>query len=283
MRVNYKMKKNDYENYSVLMSVYKKEKAEYLKTSIKSMMDQSVPTNDFVLICDGPLTPELNEVINDAQRQYGEKIRVVRFEKNGGLGHALQVGVKECKNSIIARMDSDDISKPYRCEKELEVLMNHPEISIVGSVIEEFSTTPDIVDAKRVVPETNDEIISFSKTRNPFNHPSVMYRKEAVLRAGNYSNVRYMQDYYLWIDMLIAGMKGYNIQESLVWMRADSKLFKRRSGKIYVQIQIELFKKMYDAGYITKVEYLKSVFIRVCSALAPNKLRQFMFKKILRK
>ncbi len=277
------MKKNDYENYSVLMSVYKKEKAEYLKTSIKSMMNQSVPTNDFVLICDGPLTQELNEVINDAQRQYGEKIRVVRFEKNGGLGHALQVGVKECKNAIIARMDSDDISNPYRCEKELEVLMNHPEISIVGSVIEEFSTTPDIVDAKRVVPETNDEIISFSKTRNPFNHPSVMYRKEAVLKAGNYSNVRYMQDYYLWIDMLIAGMKGYNIQESLVWMRADSNLFKRRSGKIYVQIQIELFKKMYDAGYITKVEYLKSVFIRVCSALAPNKIRQFMFKKILRK
>jgi len=283
MRVYYKMKKNDYENYSVLMSVYKKEKAEYLKTSIKSMMNQSVPTNDFVLICDGPLTQELNEVINDAQRQYGEKIRVVRFEKNGGLGHALQVGVKECKNAIIARMDSDDISNPYRCEKELEVLMNHPEISIVGSVIEEFSTTPDIVDAKRVVPETNDEIISFSKTRNPFNHPSVMYRKEAVLKAGNYSNVRYMQDYYLWIDMLIAGMKGYNIQESLVWMRADSNLFKRRSGKIYVQIQIELFKKMYDAGYITKVEYLKSVFIRVCSALAPNKIRQFMFKKILRK
>lgn len=283
MRVNYKMKKNDYENYSVLMSVYKKEKAEYLKTSIKSMMNQSVPTNDFVLICDGPLTQELNEVINDAQRQYGEKIRVVRFEKNGGLGHALQVGVKECKNAIIARMDSDDISNPYRCEKELEVLMDHPEISIVGSVIEEFSTTPDIVDAKRVVPETNDEIISFSKTRNPFNHPSVMYRKEAVLKAGNYSNVRYMQDYYLWIDMLIAGMKGYNIQESLVWMRADSNLFKRRSGKIYVQIQIELFKKMYDAGYITKVEYLKSVFIRVCSALAPNKMRQFMFKKILRK
>ena len=277
------MKKNDYENYSVLMSVYKKEKAEYLKTSIKSMMNQSVPTNDFVLICDGSLTQELNEVINDAQRQYGEKIRVVRFEKNGGLGHALQVGVKECKNAIIARMDSDDISNPYRCEKELEVLMNHPEISIVGSVIEEFSTTPDIVDAKRVVPETNDEIISFSKTRNPFNHPSVMYRKEAVLKAGNYSNVRYMQDYYLWIDMLIAGMKGYNIQESLVWMRADSNLFKRRSGKIYVQIQIELFKKMYDAGYITKVEYLKSVFIRVCSALAPNKIRQFMFKKILRK
>lgn len=283
MRVYYKMKKNDYENYSVLMSVYKKEKAEYLKTSIKSMMNQSVPTNDFVLICDGPLTQELNEVINDAQRQYGEKIRVVRFEKNGGLGHALQVGVKECKNAIIARMDSDDISNPYRCEKELEVLMNHPEISIVGSVIEEFSTTPDIVDAKRAVPETNDEIISFSKTRNPFNHPSVMYRKEAVLKAGNYSNVRYMQDYYLWIDMLIAGMKGYNIQESLVWMRADSNLFKRRSGKIYVQIQIELFKKMYDAGYITKVEYLKSVFIRVCSALAPNKIRQFMFKKILRK
>ena len=277
------MSADKYNNYSVLMSVYIKEKPEYLKTSMESMMKQTVPTNDFVLVCDGPLNPELNAVIEEMQQKYGDVLHVVRLEKNGGLGHALQVGVKECRNELIARMDSDDISRPYRCESELQVFTAHPEISIVGSVIEEFSTNPEVVNSKRVVPESNEKIIEFSKNRNPFNHPSVMYRKKDVLKAGNYSNVRYMQDYYLWIDMLIAGMKGYNIQKPLVWMRADSNLFKRRSGKLYVEIQINLFKKMLDVGYITYPQYLKSVAIRVCSASAPNWLRQFMFKKVLRK
>lgn len=274
---------NEYDSYSVLMSVYVKEKPVYLRASIESMMNQTVPTNDFVLVCDGQLNLELDAVIDEMQQKYGDVLHIVRFEKNGGLGHALQVGVKECRNDLIARMDSDDISRPYRCERELQILMKHPEISIVGAVIEEFSTTPDVIDAKRVVPETSEEIVEFSKNRNPFNHPSVMYRKKDVLKAGNYSDVRFMQDYYLWIDMLIAGMNGYNIQEPLVWMRADNNLFRRRSGKLYVEIQVNLFKKMRDAGYITYTEYLKSVVIRVCSAYAPNWLRQFMFKKVLRK
>ena len=277
------MAENKYQNYSVLMSVYFKERPEFLKTSIESMMNQTILTDDFVLMCDGPLTPELDAVINEMQTKYGNVLHVIRFKTNGGLGHALQVGVRSCKNELIARMDSDDISRPHRCEKELKILMTHPEISIVGSVIEEFSTTPDVIDAKRVVPETNESIVAFSKKRNPFNHPSVMYRKRDVLKAGNYTTVRYMQDYYLWIDMLIAGMKGYNIQEPLVLMRADSNLFRRRSGRLYVEIQINLFKKMRDVGFITYPQYLKSTAIRICSASAPNWMRQFMFKKILRK
>lgn len=273
---------NKYENYSVLMSVYFKEKPEYLKISIESMMNQTVPTNDFVLVCDGPLTPELDTVISSMQQKYSDILRVIRLKENRGLGHALQVGVCECNNDLIARMDSDDISRPYRCEKELEIFKFHPELSIVGGIIEEFSTTPDIVDARRTVPEYNEEIINFSKIRNPFNHPSVMYRKQDVLKAGNYSDIRYIQDYYLWIDMLILGMKGYNIQEPLVWMRADNNLFKRRSGKLYGKIQINLFKKMRNANYITYRQYMKSIIIRSCSAAMPNWLRQFMFKKILR-
>lgn len=273
----------DKTNYSVLMSVYYKEKPEYLKQSVESMFAQTVPTNDFVLVCDGPLSSELDEVISEFEQKYREIFNVIRLEKNGGLGQALQVGVLECKNDIIARMDSDDISRPKRCEKELVILEQYPEISIVGSLIEEFSVTPEDVSARRVVPETQDEILEFAKKRNPFNHPSVMYRKKAVLEAGNYQDVRFMQDYYLWVEMLIKGYKGYNIQEPLVWMRADSNLFKRRSGKLYVELQVKLFKKMREAGLISYPEYIISCGMRVCSAVAPNWLRQFMFRKILRK
>lgn len=274
--------------YSVLMSVYKSEKAENLQIAMNSMWNQTVPPNDFVLMCDGPLTVELDAVIEEMQNTHRE-LNVIRFEENHGLGHALQVGVRECKNDLIARMDSDDISRPERCEKELAVFAAHPELSIVGSVIEEFtevepgSSIPSAVNAKRVVPEKNNDIIAFAKQRNPFNHPSVMYKKADVLAAGNYQDVRYMQDYYLWTHMLIAGFKGYNIQEPLVWMRADSNLFKRRSGKLYRNIQLNLFKYMRKQGFITNAQYMKSCILRVGSSMAPNWLRRFMYKKMLRK
>ena len=271
------------ENYSVLMSVYSKENPDFLRLSMDSMFNQTVKTNDFVLMCDGPLTKELNAVISEFENKYKEILHVIRFEKNQGLGHALQQGVLACRNELIARMDSDDISRPDRCEMQLNIFAQHPEVSIVGGIIEEFSETPDSVNGMRVVPESSEEIIRFAKSRNPFNHPSVMYKKSAVLKAGNYSDVRYMQDYYLWVDMLICGIKGYNIQKPLVWMRADSELFKRRSGKLYAQIQINLFKKMKDAKFITQTQFLKFVTIRVLSATAPNWLRKFMFKKVLRK
>ena len=277
------------QNYSVLMSVYEKEKPEYLRVSMESMLHQTVPTNDFVLICDGPLNEGLDAVINEMQHKFGSVLRIIRLEQNQGLGHALRLGVNACKNEIIARMDSDDISCPERCEKELIILTVRPEISIVGSVIEEFteiehgSSVPAFINAKRVVPENSEDIVTFAKKRNPFNHPSVMYRKQAVLEAGNYQGVRYMQDYYLWAHMLIAGFKGYNIQAPLVWMRADSNLFKRRSGNLYRKIQIDLFKYMKEQGFISNSQYLMSCVLRIGSSMAPNWLRQFMFKKILRK
>lgn len=270
-------------NYSVLMSVYNKEKAEYLKESMNSIFNQTIKTDDFVLVCDGPLTKELDNVILDFQNKYPKILNVVRLEKNSGLGNALNRGILECKNSLIARMDSDDISKPTRCEKQLDKFNNDSSLSIVGTNIEEFSESADKIDSLRVVPETNEEIIKFSKTRNPFNHPSVMYKKEDVISCGNYRNVRYMQDYYLWIDMLSNNKKGYNIQEPLVKMRASDNLFKRRSGKEYFQIQKNLFKLMKQKKYISNSQYYKSITIRTLSAFAPNWLRKKLFKKILRK
>lgn len=275
-------------NYSVLMSVYKKEKAEYLRLAMNSMWNQTVPTDDFVLVCDGPLTDELNSVIAEMKKEHGDELHVIRFPENQGLGHALRIGVTECRNTLVARMDSDDISRPERCEKELAVFANHPEYSIVGSVIEEFTETdPDspasvAFSSKRIVPETMDCIVAFAKKRNPFNHPSVMFSRDAVLSAGNYPEVRYMQDYYLWVHMLIAGAKGYNIQEPLVYMRADSNLFKRRSGKLYRDIQLNLFRYMKQQSFISNGQYIISCILRVGSSMAPNWLRQFMFKRILR-
>ena len=254
---------------------------------MNSMWHQTIPSNDFVLVCDGPLTPELDKVIEEMVQLHTDILNVIRLETNQGLGHALQIGVIACKNDLIARMDSDDISLPERCEKELAVFVEQPDISLVGSFITEFlNNEPENAsssNAIRAVPETNDDIVKFAKKRNPFNHPSVMFRKKDVLAAGNYSNVRYMQDYYLWAHMLIQGFKGYNIQETLVLMRTSKDFFKRRSGKQYRIIQMNLFRYMRDQKFITNSQYIASYIIRTMSSMSPNWLRQFLFRTILRK
>lgn len=269
-------------NYSVLMSVYCKEKPEYLKQSMNSIAAQTEPTDDFVLVCDGPLNEGLDAVIAEMQQQFGDVLHVVRLEENIGLGRALNAGMQVCKNEIIARMDSDDIAYPDRCEKEMRALLER-EVDIVSAGVEEFEGTPEQVKCKRLPPETHDEILRFAKKRNPFNHPCVMYRKSAVEAAGGYQDFYLLEDYYLWLRMLLNGSRGYNLQESLLWMRAGSDMYRRRSGSKYAKSQRALFKFMKENKMIGAGEYCMACLIRTASALAPNWLRKGMYSAVLRK
>lgn len=270
------------ENYSVLLSVYSREKAEYLRQAMDSMWRQTVPTDDFVLVCDGPLTAELDAVIEKMQDEHPE-LRVIRLEKNGGLGGALNAGMRYCRNELVARMDSDDISRPDRCEKQLRVFAAHPEISLCSGIIEEFSDTPGKIESRRVPPETSKAIAVFAKKRNPFNHPCVMYRKTAVQAAGGYRDLYLLEDYYLWIRMLQKGYAGYNLQEPLLWMRAGPDLFRRRAGGKYAKSQTALFRYMKETGYISGGQFIASSMIRTASSLLPNGLRKLMYGMTLRK
>lgn len=271
------------QKYSVLMSVYFKEKPEYLKQSIESIQVQTLPTDDFVLVCDGPLSDASNAIIESKQHEMGKVLKVVRLAKNQGLGNALNEGIKHCKNELVARMDSDDIAYPDRCEKQIVAFNMHPEVSICSGIVEEFTTDPNIVDSKRVPPETNTEIVEFAKKRCPFNHPCVMYKKSAVEAVDSYQDFYLLEDYYLWLRMLMAGYQGYNIQEPLLHMRAGSDMYLRRAGWKYAKTQARLFKFMKQQGFIGNGQYIKSCVIRSGSALAPNWLRKFMFEKVLRK
>ena len=273
----------EYRGYSVLMSVYHKEKPEYLKQAIESIQAQTYPTDDFVLVCDGPLNSELDAVITTKQQEMNGVLKVYRLDKNEGLGNALNAGINHCKNELVARMDSDDVAYPDRCEKQIDVFNTHPEVSICSGIVEEFTTDPEVVDARRALPETNAKIMEFAKKRNPFNHPCVMYKKSAVEAAGSYKDFYLLEDYYLWLRMLMAGYQGYNIQEPLLHMRAGSDMYMRRAGWKYAKTQAKLFKFMKDSGFIGNGQYIKSCVIRSGSALAPYWLRKFMFEKVLRK
>ncbi len=269
-------------NYSVLMSVYWKERPEYLKESMESIYCQSVKTNDFVLVCDGPLNDELYEVIDEMKNKFGESLHILQLKKNVGLGDALEAGIKECRNEIIARMDSDDIARPERCEKQLHCFEKNPELSIVSGTVEEFIDIPEQVYSRRVLPSKHEDILEFAKVRNPFNHPCVMYKKEAVEEAGGYQHFYLLEDYFLWVRMLMNGNKAMNLEAPLLWMRAGSDMYKRRGGLKYAISQIKFVAYLKKNRFISFPQYCISTIVRAGGALLPNAIRKKIYEKKLR-
>lgn len=269
--------------YSVLMSVYFRENPEFFEQSLSSIWNQTVQPDEIVLVCDGPLTEKLDEVIARWHSQCGGVLKTVRLEKNAGLGAALNEGLKHCSHELVARMDTDDIARPDRIERQLVVFENRPDIAVCSGTVEEFDQSPDQVITVRSLPQEPDQIRKFCRKRNPFNHPCVMYRKSAVLKAGGYQPFHLLEDYWLWVRMISNGERGCNLQAPLLWMRAGAGMYKRRAGWKYVRSQAALFMKMRGLNLISSMEMLQSIALRSVSSLSPNWLRQKAFSVFLRK
>lgn len=270
-------------NYSVLMSVYYREKPEYLKQSIESIINQTLLTNDFVIVCDGVLTKELDAVLIQYQQHFPSIINIVRISENKGLGEALNAGLKKCKNEIVARMDSDDISFKDRMKQQFEIMIKYNNIDIVSSTVIEFSESVDKEIARRVLPEKSDEIGRFAKRRNPFNHPAVMFRKKSVINAGGYRDFKFFEDYYLWIRMLMSGCEGYNIKEPLLYMRSGEMMYERRGGINYAGQILKFRWFMFISGYSNFFDFMITVGGHMIIALIPNKWRKWFYGRALRK
>lgn len=270
------------QNYSVLMSVYKKEKPEYLKQAIESMINQTVQTNDFVLVCDGPLTSQLDSLIEVICERYPTLFQIIRLEENSGLGNALNIGLKRCRNELIARMDSDDISLVNRCELQLKRFKEKPELAFCSSDIAEFITDEKEVQNVRHLPTDHQKIRSFAKKRNPMNHMAVMFRKNAVEAVGGYIEIPYFEDYYLWVRMLKRGYEAANIDQILVNVRIGNGMYKRRGGMTYAKNACTLQKRMLEIHFISYYEFIRNCFVRIGGSIIPVGIRKYMYEKILR-
>lgn len=266
------------EEYSVLMSVYAKEKPEFLRESMESMFAQTVPTNDFVLVCDGPLTDELNAVIDEMQKLHPEILHIVRLKENMGLGNALNAGLQCCRHELVARMDSDDISLPHRCELQLRAFAADRTLVILSGTIAEFSQKPENIVGIKKVPETHQEILSFSKRRNPFNHPAVMVKKTAVINVGGYDEVYHLfEDYYLWIRMLMDGCKAKNITDTVLLMRTPEDLYLRRGGMAYAKNMLRFHRWMKMCGWTNWNDYLAGAVLHAAVCIMPNYIRKYCY------
>lgn len=269
--------------YSVLMSVYYKENPKWLDLSIKSMMEQTIKPSEFVLVEDGKLTEELYTVVEKYKKEYKDIFNIVKIPENGGLGPALKRGVEECNYEFIARMDSDDYSMPTRIEKQFLQFDKDEELGLVGTNVKEFIDTIDNVICSVVLPEKHKDILKFSKRRCPFRHPSLLYKKSEVMKAGNYREFYLCEDYDLYVRMLRNGCKCYNIQETLVYMRIGEDFYKRRGGWKYMKSILKFKNEQLKVGYFTFSDYIKSTIPHIIVCLMPNFMRDWIYRNLLRK
>ncbi len=269
--------------FSVLMSVYYKEKTEYFLEAVESVINQTIKPTEIVIVKDGALTEELEEACSILLHKYSPNIRFVPLEKNVGLGLALQKGVLECRYDLIARMDTDDISKPDRFEKQLKAFATDSSLAICGGFIEEFSTTPQQIDSIRSVPLNKESIYAFAKKRNPFNHMTVMFNKKAVLDAGNYQPLLLLEDYYLWFRLIMHKKDMINLPDVLVKARTGKDMFMRRGGWEYFVREKKLYDIFFKEKYINIWQYMSVIFIRFMSRVIPNKMRFYLYHFFIRK
>lgn len=277
--------KKEYPKYSVLMSVYYKEKPTWFDESIKSMFEQTIKPNEFVLVEDGPLTKELYDVVEKYQTKYPKEFKVVAIEKNVGLGPALRKGVLNCKYDWIARADSDDISVKNRIEMQFNRIFENPKIDFIGSHHIEFIDNIKNVEtySYKKLPVSYEEILKYSKNRNPFSHSVMLIKKAAIVDSGNYREYHLVEDYDLWLRMIRKGYYCENIDDYLSYVRVSKDLYKRRGGLKYLK-SINKFKwEQYKVGYFSLYEYIKSIVPHLIVCILPNKIRETIYLKILRK
>lgn len=272
-----KMSNIDETGFSVLLPVCNKERPEWLNACLESLFSQTRPASEILIVKDGALSFALCAVINQYAQYSGGILRVMQVPGGQDLGELLRQGVLACRFPLIARMDADDVCMPFRFERQLRFLEAHPSVDIVGSNMLEMRQGQTVC---RRVPEHMGQIRAFSHWRNPFCHMTVLFRREAVLGAGNYRSCLFFEDYDLWVRMLQCGAKGYNLQENLVRARADGE--ERRGGTGYFQAEICFFKQLLRSGYLHAAGYLAALSVRGAVRIMPKTLRDWFYCFALR-
>ena len=267
-------------SYSVLMSIYYKENPLFLSLAIESILNQSIKTNDFVIVCDGQLTTELDKVLEKFS-QTNQCIHIYRLNENKGLGNALAYGIEKCKNEIVMRMDSDDFSLPFRAERQIKIIDSGADITC-GSIAE-FTDDYMKTSTVRKIPLNRKAMAKFIKKRCPFNHPCVTYKKNLILSVGNYRNLPFREDYDLWIRVFLSSCEIRNTNDVLVHMRIGNGMLDRRFSKEAMTSKKIIRKELLENKLINKTEFYLYSFSEWIVSILPMFLKKIIYRVFLRK
>ena len=269
---------------SVLMSVYKNDNPDFLKTALESIYEkQTRKPDEIVVVFDGELTPELYTVLDKFKENKESVVFYYPQAVNQGLGQALRIGSEKCTGDYIFRMDADDISVPERFEKQLAYIEANPEIDVLGTDIAEFDVSPDEEMRLRICPEKHNDIIRMSKKRNPMNHVSVCMKRSALEKCGGYETLLLLEDYYLWLKMIAAGCKLGNMNEALVYVRVGNGFDSKRSSRVRILGWKELQRFMLKHKIVNKVEAIMNMVYIYGFVYCPVGMKKLVYDKLLRK
>lgn len=281
-------KKNvEYPSFSVAMCVYEKDNSEWFDMAISSIINQTVKPSEIVLVVDGAIPDSLQQVLDKYETVCKSErilLRIKKLPENKGLGIALNIAIKECNHELIARMDSDDIAIENRFSLQLTQFLKDEDLSICGGQIEEFIDMPSNTAGFRLVPVEDTEIKEYLKIRCPFNHMTVMFKKNDVIKAGNYRDFFYNEDYFLWIRMALKKQRFHNVPEVLVRVRVGNDMYSRRGGMKYFKSEIGIQNYMYRHRMISLFTYISNCVKRfVIQMLLPDCVRGMVFRNFARR
>jgi len=265
---------------SVLLPVYGKEVPGFLRQSLESLCGQTLSPDEVVLVEDGPLGEDLASVIASFTTRL--PIVSVRLPVNKGLGIALSEGLNQCRSEFVARVDGDDISVPDRFEKQLAFLEANPGVDVVGGAIAEFDDDRLTPRAIRRLPRSGPGLLRFARYRNPLNHMTVMFRKAAVMAAGNYRPCPGFEDYHLWARMIVHGCRLENLSDVLVYARCGARMQGRRGGPGYVKQETRMQLILLELGFLNGSECIRNIVLRMPVRLIPRQLRTLAYQVLLR-
>ena len=266
--------------FSVIISVYNGDRSDWLEAALLSVIDQTVRPNEILITIDGSINNQLQATIDSVIRSTPNiDFRIVGTQRNRGRGTLLALAVEGARHEVVAIMDADDVALPKRFEKQLQVFSASPEIDVVGGWIAEFESQPDQLLCVRRLPEWHADIVKYARWRNPINQMTVMFKKSAVIEVGNYQELKFFEDMWLWYRLLHSGYQFYNIPETLVLARGGENIVSRRTGLKYIKHEVRLLLKLLNAGIINKWEFVTMVFTRLPVRLLPGGLaRRFIFR-----
>lgn len=273
-------------NFSVSMCVYGKDNSKWFDRALESItIDQSLKPNEIVLVVDGPISQELECVINkysNVCKDLSIDFKIIRFEINQGHGNARRASVENTTNDLIALMDADDVCSKDRFEKQIQLFSND-KIDCAGGNISEFIGDENNVVSFRNVPDTDEKIKIYAKSRCPMNQMTVMFRKNVYNISGGYIDWYQDEDYYLWLRMMKNNAVFANSSDILVNVRVGEDMYKRRGGYKYYQSEKKLQKYMLNEHFISYPQFIVNVMKRfVVQVLLPNRIRGWVFKKFAR-
>lgn len=277
----YMTKEKNYSPFSVLMSVYMKEKPKYLDEALTSIENQTVVPSEIVLVEDGPLSTELQKVIDIHRRKFTNTFKVIKAIYNQGLGQSLRLGTQFVSTDWIARMDSDDISVPDRFEIQLKEINKHPELALIGGQVQEFANSTLNIVGYRRVPTSESLLRQFIKWRSPFNHPTVMIKKKALQQVGGYVSYGNLEDYYLWARIIVNNYHIANVDQVLVKMRVDEGMYQRRGGISNIKYFYRLRSFLFEHGLSSRREKILANIIMTINILIPGIIRKFIYQHVM--